>query len=275
METEHPTGLVQRTNDEYHSGPGISKSHLDTVASASLKHYWQRYINPDREPTEKTPALIMGEAIHRYVLEPDTASQTIAVNPGIDRRSSAGKAEYAQFIAESAGKLIITDEQFLACAAIRDAVYAHPFASLLLSGGRAEQSFYAKDAATGELIKCRTDYLHDSGEFIVDLKSTENASPTEFARSAANFRYPMQTAWYHRVLDTVYGEHPTNWVFLAVEKSPPYAIGVYYCNPADVKRAADAAQGYFERIVNARRTGQFPDYATEALPLNMPGYWKP
>ena len=273
--TPHPLGLVECSNDQYHSGPGISKSHLDKVAGKSLKHYWHAYINPERERSEPTPAMAMGTAIHAAILEPDTFASTIAVNPGIDRRSNAGKAEYAAFLAESKGKTIITDEQALACYSVRDAVHQHPLASGLLTGGKAEQSFYGIDAETGELIKCRTDYLPDNGSMIVDVKSTDDASPAGFGKSAANFRYPVQVAWYQRVMDAAFGEHPPHWVFLAFEKEPPYAIGVYFADPSDTARAALAAQRDFMRIVQAKRANVWPDYGTEALPLTLPTWWKP
>lgn len=271
----HPIGLVECTNDQYHRGPGISKSHLDSISGKSAKHYWQKYINPDRERTAPTPAMIIGSAIHSIILEPDLFPNEYVANPGIERRSNAGKAEYAAFEAEHKGKIILSDEDFQTCLAIRDAVHAHPLAAGLLTRGKAEQSFYAIDQETGELIKCRTDYLHDSGAMIVDVKSTEDASPDGFAKSAANFRYPVQTAWYHDVMDSAFGEHPEHWVFMAVEKKPPYAIGLYFAQREDVARARLAARRDFMRIVEARRADHWPDYGTEALPLALPAWWKP
>lgn len=271
--TPHPLGLVEQSNDAYHSGPGISKSHLDKIASASPKHYWHHYLNPDRERDEPTPALVLGSAVHSIILEPDLFTGEYVANPGIDRRSNAGKAEYAAFIAENAGKTILTDDQMQTCLAIRDAVHTHPVAAGLLRGGASEQSFFGIDSETGELIKCRTDYM--VGDMIVDVKTTEDASPNGFGKSAANYRYPLQVAWYHGVLDAAFDHHPPYWVFLAVEKSPPYAIGIYYPDAADVQRASVAARRDFLRIVEHRRSGQWPDYGVEALPLALPTWWKP
>lgn len=272
----HPLGHVEQTGDEYHRGPGVSKSHLDKVAGASLKHYWHHYLNPDREPEEITPALLMGQAVHSIILEPDLFTSQFVANPGIERRSNAGKAEWAAFLAEHKGKGILTDDQMQACLAIRDAVYQHPVAGRLMSApGASEQSFYAVDPETGELIKCRIDRLLASGDVIVDVKTTEDASPTGFGKSAANHRYPLQTAWYNDVLDEGVGEHPPHWIFLAVEKSPPYAIGLYTPDDADVQRARIAGRRDFLRIVEARRSKHFPDYAETVLPLGLPGWWKP
>lgn len=270
----HPTGLVQQTNDEYHSGPGISKSHLDAIASASPRHYWHKYLNPERERAEPTAAMVMGSAVHSAILEPDLFPSEVIESPEFDRRTKVGKAEYEAFKAANASKIILPPEDYATCLAIRDAVHTHPVAAGLLQGGKAEQSFYAIDSETGELIKCRTDYLHDSGAMIVDVKTTEDASPDGFGKSSANFRYPVQTAWYNRVLDAAYGEHPANWVFLAVEKKPPYAIGIYFMEADLTERGAIAAQRDFMRIVEHKRKGEWPDYGIEPLPLTLPGWSK-
>jgi exodeoxyribonuclease VIII len=270
----HPTGLLERTNDEYHSGPGTSKSHLDTIAAGSPLHYWQKYINPEREPNKPTPEMIMGQAVHIAILEPDLFPQEVIESPGFDRRTKNGKAGYEEFYAQHAGKIVLEPEDFMTCLRVRDAVHRHPVAAGLLRGGKAEQSFYAHDQGTGELIKCRTDYIHDSGRMIVDVKTTKDASPEGFGKSAANLRYTVQTAWYHRVLDAAFGEHPKDWVFLAVEKEPPYAIGVYFTEVDQVERAAIAAQRNLETIAACRQSGQWPDWGFEPRPLALPGWSK-
>lgn len=272
----HPIGFVDQTNEEYHSAPGVSKSQLDQAHNGSMLHFWHRYLNPNREPEDRTDSLILGSAIHSIILEPDLFTQEYVPNPGIERRSNAGKAEWAAFVEEHKGKTILSDDAYQTCLAIRDAVYRHPVAAgLLQAPGKSEQSFYAIDPEYGELVKCRVDRLHDSGNMIVDIKSTDDASPAGFGKSAANYRYPLQTAWYNDVLDAAFGEHPENWVFLAVEKKPPYAIGVYVADPVDVQRARIAGRADFARIIEAKRANYWPDYGAEALPLTLPTWWKP
>ena len=269
----YPLGLVEFTNDQYHSGPGVSKSHLDAIAGASPLHYWAKYIDPNRERAEPTAAMIMGSAVHSAVLEPDLfPTEYVQAPTGINKRTNAGKEEYAAFERANANKTVLDPEDYATCLAVRDAVYRHPVASGLLTGGKAEQSFYAIDAETGELIKCRTDYMHDSGAMIVDLKTTEDASPDGFGKSAANFRYPIQTAWYNGVLDGCFGEHPDNWVFMALEKKPPFAIGIYFMEPDQVARAQIAARRDFMRIVEAKRANHWPDYGAVPLPLALPAW---
>jgi len=279
-------GLVDMTNEQYHNAPGISNSHLSCIATRSPMHYWAKYIDPDRDRGVSTPAQILGQAIHIAILEPDLMEENVVCGLEIDRRSNANKAEWKAFEAEHAHQIIVPSEKYADVRNIRDAVHRHPVAHGLLQGGRAEQTFFATeriqttDATTGEiteedvLIKCRTDYLHDSGRMIVDVKSTEDASPTGFGKSAANYRYDVQNAWYNGVFDALYGEHPENWVFLAFEKDPPYAVGVYYTTPEQVARAAVAARRDFMRIVECRRAQHWPDYGFDIQELQLPGWMK-
>lgn len=135
-------GLVDMTNEEYHSAPGISKSHLDVIASKSPKHYWQQYINPEREPRTETAAMKMGTAIHTAILEPHDMDNRIVCGLDIDRRSNENKAKWAKFEFDNKDKIIISAENYDHVKRIRDAVWKHPVASGLLTGGRAEQTFF-------------------------------------------------------------------------------------------------------------------------------------
>lgn len=276
MDEKPLNGLVEIDNDAYHAGPGISKSHLDSIAPECGKtslHYWAKYLDPDREREEPTPARVLGAAIHTAILEPDTLTERVVAGLDIGRRSNADKATWADFEAANAGKIILPAESYQDVLAIRNAVHRHPVAGPLLRDGKAEQSFYATDPETGELIKCRTDFMANSGEFILDLKSTENASPAEFARSVANFRYHVQQAWYEDLLDILYGEHPRYWMFLAVEKKPPYAVGIYYLPHEAVRLGGILARRDLNRIVECKQTNYWPDHGTEAQELALPAWY--
>lgn len=267
-------GLVECSNDEYHSAPGISKSHLDCIAGKSGKHYWHKYLNPNREPEGSTPAKILGTAIHAVILEPDLFKADYVPSPGFDRRTTAGKAEWAAFQAENAGKIILSDDDYQTCLKVRDSVYQDELAGALLRApGKSEQSFWALDPDTGELVKCRYDRLQDDGGLALDVKSTEDASPAGFGKSVANYRYYVQPPWYFDVLDILYAETPRAWAFLAVEKEPPYVCGIYYATDAQMAMGRDAARRDFNRIVELKRAGVFPGYTAEGpLPVELPGW---
>lgn len=273
--TEVKTGLVEMTNDEYHAGPGISKSHLDKIAGLSPLHYWQAYINPDREIQEQTPAMALGTAVHSAVLEPDLFTSEYVKAEKFDRRTTAGKQAAADFEAAHEGKIAITPEDYEMCMGMRDAVHRHPIAAGLFSGGAAEQTFFGIDPESGELIKCRTDYIKISHGMVIDLKSTEDASPAGFGKSSANFRYPIQGPWYLDAIQAAIGEELEHFVFVAVEKKPPFAIGIYYIDEVTMQLARQAARRDFDRIIECRQADYWPDYSQDsASPLLLPGWAK-
>lgn len=267
-------GIVQMTNDEYHAAPGISKSKLDDIADCPLR-YWQRHINPEREPEEPTASLVLGDAIHTAVLEPDSFASRYMVMPPFNLRSPKGREERDHWLAtEAKGASVLTVDQRDTALAAATAVRRHPMVSRLLTGGAAEQSYFVRCRRTGALKKCRLDYFHEGAGLIVDLKSTDDASPAAFSKSVHNYRYHVQQGWYQReVLADLWGEAPPHWAFVALEKAPPYAIGVYYLEPEDVDRGVMLARRNLETLLECQRTDVWPDYASAgAMPLPMPGW---
>jgi hypothetical protein len=262
------------TNDAYHAAPGISKTHLDVMASGSPRHYWHEYINPARPFAEKTDALRVGNAVHSAILQPDLFESHYAEKPECDRRTTRGKEIYSDFLLRKGSREELSGNEYRLCVHMRDAVHSHRLARGLLRNGTAEHSFFCAEHETGELIKCRTDYFHDDGETVVDLKSTLNANPFEFGRDATKYRYDLAAPWYFDVIRGVLGQGPKNWVWLAVEKEPPYCIGIYYAQKHDIIRARDTARRNFLEIVRQRQLATWEDYADEVRPLELMAWAK-
>jgi exodeoxyribonuclease VIII len=289
VENTHQLGFVEMTNDAYHADEGISKSHLDVVARKSPKHYWEKYINPNHEPEQKTVPMQVGSAFHIAVLEPETLEQRVVIGLGHDRRSDAHRKAWDEYELQNVGRIILGVDNFDHVRRIRDAVWSHPVAPGFLTGGVAEQSVFAmkpvpdgkggfllddEGKVISELVKCQIDYLRKDWDYIVDLKSTGDASKEAFRRSFDTYRYPVQTAWYQDVLDAQFGSHPENWVFLCVEKEPPYAIGIYPPSEISVARGRLAAERDYCRIVECRRANHWPDYGETIQELDLPPWSK-
>ncbi len=252
-------GLVSGIPSEsYHSWPGVSKTGLDRLAK-SPAHY-RAYLE---EPRQETPALRFGRIFHRFILEPDACR--LAVAPHVDRRTKAGKEEYEAFLLESSCCDVVSQDESDQLNRMRDAVYAHRSASALLSGGRAENSRWWYDEQSGELCKCRPDYYREDG-FVADLKSTEDASPAEFARSCAKFRYHVQAAFY---LDGLKGKHFT---FIAVEKSPPYAVGVYVLGAEEIEMGRYMYKRDLMRLAECKISHSWPAYSDRIEELKLPAW---
>ena len=98
---------IKIPNSEYRARDGISSTDLKHVAKSPAHfRYWKDHQQED------TPALLFGRAVHKYALEKDDFFSEFAVAPNIDRRTKAGKEEYAAFEADCVGKDIISADDF-------------------------------------------------------------------------------------------------------------------------------------------------------------------
>ena len=207
------------SNEAYHRAPGISKSGLDLIAKSP-------FLYRNRPPQEPTKAMLIGSAFHAATLEPHTFNDLFAVAPDVNARTNAGKAEIEAFRQANAGKSILVAEDADHVAAMSKAVRSHALAAALLSEGQAETSIFHNDEHTGELVKVRPDWIVE--DLLVDLKSTEDATPDAFAKSCWNYRYFVQSALYLDVANAAFGiDRFRSFVFIVCEKKPPYQVAVY------------------------------------------------
>lgn len=262
------------SNEDYHGSAGISKSGLDLIAKSPL-HYWARYLDPKRAPRHETPAMVTGTAIHTAVLEPARFAAEYRVAPAVDKRTTAGKADWAAFVADceannltpiSIGDLEIANS-------ISDVVRSHHTATELFGAGVPELSMFWEDQQTGVLCKCRPDWMAD-GNILVDLKSTVDASPEGFAKSAFNYRYWVQAAWYLDGVEIATGTRPDAFVFVAFEKEPPYACGFYYATDEMIEAGRAEYRRVLDLYADSLKHQHWRGYSPELQPLAMPAWFK-
>ena len=271
------------SNADYHGGPGISKSGLDLIAQSPL-HYWARYINPDRERQEPTPAMLIGTAIHSAVLEPELFdSEYVVVPEDAPKRPSVTQLNAKKpsddtlaaidwwhgFNEAAAGKAVLSSADYAACTAIAGQVRSHPAARVLFTNGVAEQSAYWVDDETGVQCKCRPDWLI-AGVAIVDVKSSENASAAAFQRSVVSWRYHVQAAWYLDGIRAATGENLQAFMFAVFEKKPPYASAFYYADADMLEIGRREYRRNLALYADCMSRNVWPGYSSEILPISLP-----
>ena len=263
-------------NATYHAHSAVSKSHLDLVAKSPL-HYWSRYLDPNRVVPEPTPAMAIGSAVHTHVLELDQWDAQYVVAPaGIDRRTKVGKAEWDVFQTAIGTRTVISREDADLVMRIGRSVLSHPAAAYLLGlPGKAETTHMWTDAGTGLQCKCRPDWLLDDGSMIVDLKTTEDASFRGFQKSIAQWRYHIQASWYLDGLQHATGKRPEQFVFIAVEKKPPYACAVYVADQQMVEIGRDTARRDLDKLNLCKAADYWPGYSDQVEVINLPPWMRP
>ena len=167
---------------------------IDAVNWSSLKNmarsplHYKHGLTNDRPDT---PAMALGRAVHKAVLEPRDFPLTYTVWRGFRR----GK-DWTTFksVNEEAGLEVLTEDEYDKCLAIQTAVEQHPVAGPLLTGGDAEKTLLWTDGATGLKCKARADYVR--GTTLIDLKTTRSLDERDFQRTYHGFKYNCQLAMY-------------------------------------------------------------------------------
>ena len=252
--------------EEYHRGPAASKSQLDQLAK-SPAHYLASLTTQRKE----TAAMRIGSLFHGLVLEPERVK--IAVAPACDKRTKDGKATWEAFCAENIGAEIVTAEEGEMLNGMVASVRAHPAANALLSGpGIDEGSAYWIDEQSGELCRCRPDFYREDLGIIVDLKSTEDASPDGFARSIAKYFYHKQDAFYSDGLEAALGKSIRGFVFVATEKTPPYLTATYELDGQSIEAGRVLYRKNLEALADCKRSGIWPGYSDKIETLSLPNW---
>lgn len=266
-----PGHYPDMSNSDYHAGSGVSKSGVSKLLK-SPAHYWAAYMDPENESKDPTPAMVMGSLTHTLVLEPEKLESEYIVAPEISRRSKAGKEAWEKFTAEAGSRQIISQEQLDQAKRIREAVAAHSFAGPALSGGKAEHSFFWEDELTGVLAKCRPDYIRElpAGVVLLDVKTTDDASASAFAKTCANFGYHISAAMTMDGYEAVTGIRPLAYKFVVIERDKPFGIAVYDLEQPAVALGREQYQTALSIYRECVESGAWNAYPENSQTINLP-----
>lgn len=256
---------------DYHAIDALGASGLRKLAR-SPRHFFAAHLDPNRPANEPTPAMRAGTLAHCAVLEPEALALRYVVKPpGHDGRTKEGKA-WLQSVAP--GFEIVTADEWTTAQRQADAVRALPEIGPLFSNGRAEVSAFWVDEATGELCKCRPDWEAPAGEGVVllDVKTTQDASPAGFPRSIANFRYDLQAAWYSDGYEKASGRMVLGFVFTAVEADYPHAAAAYMLDDVTLDKARAENRRLLDLYAACKTSGVWPGYPTDVQIVQLPAW---
>lgn len=265
--------------EEYH------KRELGVVHSTALKElidrspaHYKAWVEGLRG-TNETPALEFGRLVHLAILEPDRFADTYAVAPDFGdlrktdrttteeaRDNRAAKQEW-----ESSHRSCehVSHEWMARISGMAKSVANHPIASVILRGGVAETTVRWVDSETGLKCKCRPDYWVKSRNIVADLKTCDDASPAGFARSVAKYGYHRQDALYRDGMAES-GEQISHFIFIAVEKEPPYACAVHVLDQDAVGTGYRAVRSAINTLAQCMKTGVWPAYKTGITEITLP-----
>lgn len=266
---------AKMTEAEYNAVEGVRRSDLWRMEESPEKY---RYFLEN--PQEPTAAMIFGAACHKYMLEPRDFFKEYAVAPAVDRRTKAGKEEYDRFLKENEGKTVVTQDEFATMVEMEKALLRNPLASSLIRGkGKTETPFFWTDPETGEQCKAKTDRIVElNGEtVVVDYKTAASAQTDRFSAEVFRLGYHLQAAMYtDGVMACGKAEERPEFVFVAQEKKPPYAVNVIQVTE-DVMRAGEwKFRELIGKLHECRELDVWPGYCGIGNEMNetrLPGWY--
>ncbi len=235
-DTHYPTNTILSgiSNDAYHAHSAISSSNC----KALLISPWLYKVKQEREQVP-SPAMTFGSMFHALVLEPESFTSRYFVADKPKRNTKVGKAEYVRLDRDRGNREWVLPSDYDKAKAMKAAIEQNALITHLLSGGKAEQSLFWADQATGVMCKARPDYLSVKQGYIVDLKTTSSlANESGFRSSIERYQYHLSAAFYrHGVMQAIGAE--IDFFFIVVESQAPYNYGVYKVGQDLLKQGYD------------------------------------
>ena len=211
------------SNLAYHARPEISSTAVKTVAKQSVAHW----IGAERK---ETPAMALGSAVHSLCLEPHLNE---VVRGPESRRGNAWKDAVAKATLANQDAIVLTEADYDKADAIATSARNHPVMAQYLDDmhTKIEMSVILNDPDADIPIRVRPDLYNASTGILIDLKTTQDASPRGFGSQAFKYGYHIQAFMYCRALE-LEGLKVNGFAFLAVENSAPHATCCHWVSPA-------------------------------------------
>jgi hypothetical protein len=273
--TETPTknGVYADIPDHiYHADRlSLSSSGARLILDSPAK-YRHRMNNPE----EHKSYFDIGSAVHSDVLG---VGQPVRIIDADSYRTKAAAEARDQAYADGQTPLLRSDATLVK--AMSDAVHKHPAANQLLAKGKPELSLYWNDPETDVRLRARIDWLitpapnDDPIVTAVDLKTTaKSAAPHEFARTAAQYGYHFQAAWYLTALEQCGITHNrgAEFIFITVEKTAPHLVSVTRLHEDAIALGQTQMRDAVRTYAACIETGEWPGYTNDITTIDLP-YW--
>lgn len=224
--------VLNITEEEYRSLPHLNASKFKAFYKSPF-HFTKQ------ESPEETEEMRVGTAVHALLLEPNTYSSKFAYAPlGLDRRKTEDKQKYAEFVAASAGKVVLKGESREIVEGCVNAISMHPTAVKIMRKCDTEQVIVA-DLVEGVTCKGKLDLMCVPCGVLADIKTTgRSADHKAFTYEVEDRLYWLQAGFYGLLAEAMY-QKEFKFSFIVVEKEPPFGVAVHAFSPELMKQCKD------------------------------------
>ena len=252
--------LIGLSFAEYRAHPAIAQSDLKLAYSDPQLYYetssglWSK-----PPPTKSMEIGIEAERRLRNGMGAVTVIPTDVLSAN-GRRS--GK-KWEEFAAAHDGETLIKESEY------RDRVLpfesmianakSHASAAFLLYCESVDERLWSRKYTWMEddiQMKCEIDLMLPKQKIMVDIKTTKDERPAEFARSICNFRYDVQAAQYLSAIEMMTDDQ-WSYYWLCIRNSPPYSVSVIECDDEWRELGAAYRRSYIDNFKKRSRTGEW------------------
>lgn len=207
-----------------------------------------------------------GTAVHCSVLEPARFASEYSIAPRFDGRTTAGKEAKKEWELLNKGKTMIESEDMEAVKQCTRSILSNPIIGPLLFQGKSEVSLFGEDDETGVALKARLDYLTE--DTVLDIKTTDDASPKGFERTVALYGYDIQAVHYMEM------SQRKRFLFIAIEKVAPYAVGIYELDDELIEFARIERRARINLYASCKEMDSWPAYPQVINKISLPSWRK-
>lgn len=264
-------GVYDIPVDEYHRDPVVGGSLSSSGARMLLPPSCPAKFRYEQDHPGETSKrhFDIGNAAHKLVL--GAGAELVVIDAANYKTKSAQDQQRA---AHAAGAVPLLPHEYEQVQAMAAAIRGHEIAGPLLEPGSgwAELTLVWKDKHTGIWCRARLDWVR-GGErtVIVDVKTTRAGDLDSISRFVADHGYHVQEAWYRAGAEALgLADRDTVFVFVFVEKDPPYLVTPVYLDPTALRigtaKCVQALSIYQHCVTENHWYGHTDDLALVSLP---------
>lgn len=252
------------SEEAYHAGPGLSRSDLAKVIKSPEHLEYAK-----QEEKTETTALLIGNALHCFILEPEKFERTFFSMPEGMRRDKRVKAYKTLIENLEDHQKLLSFEEMESIIAMGTRFKEHPVCAKFLDGSMKEVTYYWKDPHTNLLLKARLDIVHPELG-VMDIKTTAgDARRTEFSKACLKYNYDLQAAHYWAgAIVSQQKNYP--FYFGVIEKAEPHGIVVHKADLGFIECGLEIQQFLLEKLDNYLKGKESFSYPTDIVNLSLP-----
>lgn len=275
-----PFGIIRNEPEHVYRNSGCIGSTDISIFHRNPRLFWGLKVAQCYPRTERL-AFTLGRALHCLVLEGleqfnERFTTGCPVNPRTSKPFGRDTNAFAEWAKSMAPREVLAEEDHALLLNMANSIAENKRAQDLLDvAEEREVTFRPQERWHGIAVQCRTDAVgldNIEPSLVVDLKTTESLE--KFERTFFSLGYHRQAAFYTAVVEMCASSRDIDFVFIAVEKEPPYGVGIYRLDEATLDHAHLECESALRRMRLCLETNDWPRDEVEERVLKLPMWYK-